>query len=76
MTEKSNEETLIERLNGYAAKPSSRRSVDDGDDLMREAAARIEELEAENFQLAAGVCRWVTGNEHGNAYCGDTGKLL
>lgn len=44
--------------------------------LMECAAARITALEAENFKLAAGVCHWVTGNEHGNAYCGDTGKLL
>lgn len=44
--------------------------------LCARAADLIEALEAENFKLAAGVCHWVTGNEHGNAYCGDTGKLL
>jgi hypothetical protein len=39
-------------------------------------AERVDALAAENFKLAAGACKWVLGNEHGNAYCGDTGKLL
>lgn len=36
----------------------------------------VDDLEAENFKLAAGACEHRLGNEHGNAYCGDTGKLL
>ena len=31
--------------------------------------ARIRELEAENFTLAAGVCEYRSGDDHGNPYC-------
>lgn len=40
------------------------------------AADRIEALEAECFMLAAGVCEYRVGNEHGNAMCAATGKLI
>lgn len=52
----------------------------DGHSRDRYRARRLREclaaLEAECFSLAAGVCEHRLGNEHGNAYCGVTGKLL
>lgn len=41
-----------------------------------EAANRIEELEAECFKLAAGVCEHRSGNDHGNPLCLKTNQLI
>ncbi len=45
-------------------------------DTMEEAAKRIEELEAECFKLAAGVCEYRSGNDHGNPLCLKTNQLI
>lgn len=44
--------------------------------LHKEAADRIEELEAECFKLAAGVCEHRGGNDHGNPLCLKTNQLI
>lgn len=40
------------------------------------AASEIDRLEAECSTLAAGVCEWRGGNEHGNAICMQSGILI
>ena len=62
-------DTLAKRLQDFAVLPPREQSRDVSDALMVEAAEYILKLEAEGFEMSAGICEFRGGDEHGNPYC-------
>ncbi len=56
--------------------PDMKAGIGEAWELMDQAADEIERLRTEAFTLAAGVCEYRGGNEHGNPLCLKTNQLI
>ena len=64
-------ERLLNPMWVHSNLPPEKPYLDDESTLadLKEALVRIEALEAENFALAAGLCSYHYGDEHGHSRC-------